>query len=193
MGLMDILNGMQNGPRGQRDPSTSGGGGMSPVTMAIVGLLAYKAIKSFSGSGQPSTSAADPAATPSDSGGLGGLLGGGGLGGLLGGGLGGLLGGNSGGNVLSSGLNDVVTQLQQSGHGETANSWIGGGPNKSISPNDLAAALGDDKIDTLSQQTGLSRDDLLQALSEHLPQVVDELTPNGRLPTEHEASHLISQ
>ena len=45
MGLLDILNGMQNGPRGQRQPSSvdssSGkGGGMSPIMMALLGLLA---------------------------------------------------------------------------------------------------------------------------------------------------------
>src|SRR5690349_19935671 len=48
MGLIDVLNGMQNGPRGQRDPSAtpkSSSGGMSPITMAILGLLAYKAMK----------------------------------------------------------------------------------------------------------------------------------------------------
>ena len=44
MGIIDVLNGMQNGPRGQRDTS-SGSGGMSPITMAILGLLAYKAVK----------------------------------------------------------------------------------------------------------------------------------------------------
>jgi hypothetical protein len=53
MGLIDVLNGMQNGPRGQRQPSSGSSGGMSPMTMAILGLLAYKAVKSFSG-GQPS-------------------------------------------------------------------------------------------------------------------------------------------
>jgi hypothetical protein len=58
MGLLDVLNGMQNGPRGQRGPSSSGGG-MSPITMAVLGLLAYKAVKSF-GDGQPS---ANPAGT----------------------------------------------------------------------------------------------------------------------------------
>ena len=46
MGLMDILNGMQNGPRGQQQQAPAGsGGGMSPMTMALLGLLAYKAIK----------------------------------------------------------------------------------------------------------------------------------------------------
>jgi hypothetical protein len=41
MGLLDILNGMQNGPKGQPDPNAKGG--MSPITMAILALLAYKA------------------------------------------------------------------------------------------------------------------------------------------------------
>lgn len=53
MGLLDVLNGMQNGPRGQRD-ATASSQGMSPLTMAVLGLLAYKAIKSFTGN-QPST------------------------------------------------------------------------------------------------------------------------------------------
>ena len=39
MGLLDVLNGMQNGPRRQANPAASGGGGMSPITMAILGLL----------------------------------------------------------------------------------------------------------------------------------------------------------
>ena len=44
MGLMDILNGMENGPRGAKQPtgsSGSGSGGMSPMTMALIGLLAW--------------------------------------------------------------------------------------------------------------------------------------------------------
>ena len=52
MGLLDVLNGMQNGPRGQRD-ATASSQGMSPLTMAVLGLLAYKAFKSFTGN-QPS-------------------------------------------------------------------------------------------------------------------------------------------
>ena len=48
MGLLDILNGMQNGPRGQSTPAPAGSGGMSPITMALMGLLAYKAIKHLS-------------------------------------------------------------------------------------------------------------------------------------------------
>src|SRR5438045_321838 len=52
MGFLDVLNGMQNQPPGQRDPATAGGG-MSPITMAVLGLLAYKAVKNFAKLGRP--------------------------------------------------------------------------------------------------------------------------------------------
>ena len=105
--------------------------------------------------------------------------------------MGGLLAGGAAGSVLSGGLNDLLKQFQQSGHSDTANSWVGTGPNKAISPNDLASALGADKINALMTQSGMSRDDLLQGLSQYLPQVVDQLTPEGRLPTEQEAARLL--
>jgi hypothetical protein len=34
MGLLDVLNGMQNGPRGQPQPAAPGSGGMSKTTKA---------------------------------------------------------------------------------------------------------------------------------------------------------------
>lgn len=188
MGLLDVLNGMQNGPRGQRDPN-SNSGGMSPITMAILGLLAYKAVKSFTGGNQPSP--ANPGQIPGGNMGNASMPGGGGLGDLLKGGLGGLLAGGAAGTVLSGGLNDLLKQLQQGGHGEAAGSWVGTGENKQISPGDLAGALGSDRINSLMEQTGLSRNDLLQGLSQYLPQVIDHLTPDGRLPTAQEAERLL--
>lgn len=187
MGLLDVLNGMQNGPHGSRTGEQPSSGGMSPMTMALLGLLAWKAYKHMtatqSGTApQPSPAPAPPPANTADSGGLGGL------GGLLKGGLGGLLAGGAAGTVLSGGLGDLLNQLQQSGHGETANSWVGKGENKPIAPGDLANALGADQIESLSAQSGLSREELLSGLSQYLPQVVDHLTPDGRLPTESELS-----
>jgi hypothetical protein len=43
MGLLDVLNGMQNGPRGQPQSAAPGSGGMSKTTMALLAFLAYKA------------------------------------------------------------------------------------------------------------------------------------------------------
>jgi uncharacterized protein YidB (DUF937 family) len=193
MGLIDVLNGMQNGPRGQRTAAPAGSGGMSPMTMALLGLIAFKAIKAFTGgqatAAQPGAPSAKPATQPggasapqSQSGGLGDLLKGG---------LGGLLAGGAAGSVLSGGLNDLLKQFQQNGQGDVAQSWIGSGPNKSISPNDLANALGADRIKTMSAMSGLSREDLLNGLSQQLPDVVDQLTPDGRVPTEQEAARIM--
>jgi uncharacterized protein YidB (DUF937 family) len=218
MGLLDVLNGMQNGPRGQQSPADTKSGGMSPIMMAILGLLAYKAIKGMGGS---STAPASPAPTPTplpradQGGGIGDLLrsalGGnaasgsprqpgqdqpnsgnlGGLGGLLTGGLGGLLAGGAAGSVLSGGLGDLLNQFKDAGQHDVAKSWVGTGANQEIAPDDLAKALGSEQIDTLMAHSGLSRDELLSGLSQYLPQVVDELTPDGRLPTEHEISRMI--
>jgi uncharacterized protein YidB (DUF937 family) len=193
MGLLDVLNGMKNGPHGQPDRGKDSSSGMSPLTMAILALLAYKAVKHVSGS-QPSASPASVPASPgtppnpttanTEGGGLLGDL----MKSPLGSALGGLLAGGAAGSVLSGGLNDLLRQFQQSGQTETMNSWVGTGPNKEISPNDLASALGADQIDTLTAQTGMSRDELLTGLSRQLPDVINELTPDGRVPSEQEAS-----
>ncbi|MEA2948334.1 MAG: hypothetical protein QOI40_3664 [Alphaproteobacteria bacterium] len=112
----------------------------------------------------------------------------GGGGGGLGDVLGGLLGGGAAGSALNGGLGDLLKQFQQNGLGDVAHSWVGTGPNKAIAPDDLASALGSDTINALSKQTGLGRDDLLAGLSQHLPGLVDKLTPHGRLPTPEEAA-----
>jgi uncharacterized protein YidB (DUF937 family) len=193
MGLLDVLNGMQNGPRGPSVPSDpSDKSGMSPMTMAILALLAWKAVKHFGGSQPGAAPTQAPPKLPGNvtaslpGGGGGGMSGG--LGDVLKGGLGGLLAGGAAGSVLSGGLGDLLNQFQQKGHGDTASSWVGNGPNKQIAPGDLANALGADQIESLSAQSGLSRDELLSGLSKYLPDVVNHLTPDGRVPNENELS-----
>ena len=114
----------------------------------------------------------------------------GGPGGVLGN-LGGLLGGASAGSVLSGGLRDLVERFKQSGQGQAADSWVSTGPNKPLAPDQLEQAIGPDVLNTLSQHTGLSREELLSRLTRELPLAVDKFTPQGRLPTEDEAARLI--
>jgi len=193
MGLADVLTGMMNGPRGQRQPSSGGGGGMSPIMMALLGLLAYKA---FKGAGTSGGGLEDilgglfggkPGSMPTGTG----AKPGGSLSDLFPGGLGSVLGGAAAGSVLSGGLGNIIKELQDSGHGRAAQSWVGTGANEEIAPKDLANALGSQTLNTLSKQTGLSVDDLLAGLSQHLPDLVDQLTPNGRLPTNEEAARMV--
>jgi uncharacterized protein YidB (DUF937 family) len=180
MGLLDVLNGMQNGPRGQPQPAAPGSGGMSKITMALLAFLAYKAFKGMNPQ-QPAQAGVPspyPGREPQEPGGLAGVLRT-----IFG-------GGSMPGPVLSRGVDNTVQDIERSGHGEIARSWVGRGKNRPISPQKLEAALGEDGIRDLMRQTGMERDELLAALSEHLPRVIDHLTPEGRLPTEQEVSRL---
>jgi uncharacterized protein YidB (DUF937 family) len=105
--------------------------------------------------------------------------------------LGGMLSGASAGGVLSGGLRDLVERFKQNGQGQVADSWVKPGPNQQLAPDQLEQAIGPDVLNTLSQQTGLSREELLARLTRELPEAVDKFTPDGRLPTEDEAARLI--
>lgn len=137
-----------------------GGGRSSPIMMALMALLANR------------------------NGGQG--AGAGGLGGLLGGLGGGMAGSGMGGGALGGGLGGLLEQFQRNGRGDTFHSWISPGPNQPIAPDDLGQALGPDTVDHLSRETGMPRGDLLSELSRIMPDVVDRLTPDGRLPDRSE-------
>ena len=83
---------------------------------------------------------------------------------------------------ITGGLGELMDQFTTGGHGEAAKSWVGTGPNQPISESQMEAALGADLIAGLVKQTGLSREDLLARLSTVLPEAVDKLTPEGKIP-----------
>jgi uncharacterized protein YidB (DUF937 family) len=97
-------------------------------------------------------------------------------------------GGSAAGGGLAGGLSEVLEQFNRAGHGDVADSWVKDGPERQPTTNELESALGEDGIDALTRQTGLSRDELLNRLKAVLPAAVDHLTPEGRLPTEAEAA-----
>ena len=164
--------------------------GRMPSLVALLGLLAVAGYQNrdklgnvlggLQGQGQPGTAGGQP-----NAGGLEGMLGG--LGGLLGGA--GAAGGL--GSILSGGLGDLVERFNGAGRGQTADSWIKDGlENEDIDPASLEATLGEDTLTSLTEQTGLSRQELLERLTKTLPTAVNKLTPAGRLPTEAEAESL---
>src|SRR5262245_61500782 len=152
MGLLEILNGMQNGPRGERQPAAPGSGGMSKTTMALLAFLAYKAYKSMTNSqpvpaGAPDRHPNRDAVEEED-------RGTGGLAGVLRTIFG---GGAMPGPVLRRGLDNTVRDLEDRGHGEIARSWVARGPNRAIAPDKLESALGEDAIRDVMRQTGMER------------------------------------
>jgi uncharacterized protein YidB (DUF937 family) len=129
---------------------------------------------------------------------VGGLLGGGGspmqgvLTGLLGGqGQGGNQGGSQGapaqgfaGGAGMGGLGGLVSAFEQAGLGNVVQSWIGTGQNMPVSPQQLRGVFGDQRVQAMASQSGMGEQDFLSQLSQHLPNAVDGVTPNGRLPDE---------
>jgi uncharacterized protein YidB (DUF937 family) len=95
------------------------------------------------------------------------------------------------GNVLD-GLGGLIKQFQQKGLGDVVDSWVSTGKNKNVAPDQISVALGGDVVDDLSRRTGLTRDQVVAELARMLPNVVDNLTPDGRLPTRQEVMRLMS-
>jgi uncharacterized protein YidB (DUF937 family) len=160
------------------DNSSSG----FPSLTALLGLLAVagyqnrdKIAEWLGGRGQsepgqiPAPQPGQTGATPQGDGG-----------GLLGG-LGGLFGAGGIGSVLNGGLGELSDRFRQAGQGDKVDSWVQHGPNQNVAPDDLEQALGPQVIDTIARRTGLSRDELLDRLSQVLPEAVDRFTPKGRI------------
>jgi uncharacterized protein YidB (DUF937 family) len=93
-----------------------------------------------------------------------------------------MTGSGYGGGSILGGLGDLMEQFRTSGQGRKAESWVSSGQNEPIDEREMEQALGASLLDRLTQQTGLSREELLRRLSQTLPQTVDQLTPEGRLP-----------
>ncbi len=81
------------------------------------------------------------------------------------------------------GLQGLVQQLSQGGLGELVQSWVGTGQNLPVSGDQIAQALGSGQLAQLAQQFGLNPDTVATQLAQFLPGVVDQLTPQGQLPS----------
>ena len=128
---------------------------------------------------------------------LGGIMGGAGSSSPLQGVLMNMLGGGQQGGVgtagqrpgmmgggMAGGLGGLISQFEQAGLGHVAQSWVGNGPNQPVSPQQLQSVFGENQVQGMASQAGMQPNDFLSQLSQHLPNVVNGMTPNGRLPDE---------
>ena len=78
-------------------------------------------------------------------------------------------------------LQGLLNQLQQGGLGPQVQSWLGNGANMPVTADQLRNALGSDQVKQLAGHFGVPLDQALQVLAQHLPGIVDQASPNGRL------------
>ncbi len=128
---------------------------------------------------------------------LGGLMGGKGGSGGLDDVLGGLTGGRGGsgmsallpvvgGLLASGGLSKIMGGLKANGLAEQADSWVGTGPNKPVTGSQVEQAAGKEQIQQIAQQLGVSESQAADAVATVLPEVVDKVSPEGKLPPEQD-------
>lgn len=84
----------------------------------------------------------------------------------------------------AGGLGGLMSAFQQAGLGDVMQSWINQGSNQPISPDQLHNVLGPNQAQAMANNAGMPLQDFLTQLSQHLPQAVDKMTPDGKLPDE---------
>jgi uncharacterized protein YidB (DUF937 family) len=80
------------------------------------------------------------------------------------------------------GVDGLRRRFEQTGLGPEADSWIGTGQNRSITPDQLTQALGERRVESLASRSGLGRAAGAAAIAAILPALIDKLTPDGRAP-----------
>jgi uncharacterized protein YidB (DUF937 family) len=81
------------------------------------------------------------------------------------------------------GLGGLVQKFEAAGLGGVISSWIGTGENQPVAADALHGILGSDLVQQIAAKTGLPIDQLLPQIAQHLPRVVDGMTPDGKLPS----------
>lgn len=98
------------------------------------------------------------------------------------GGLGGLLANAASSGALSNGLNSLVETFRKAGQGPVIDSWVGPGENAPIAPTQINQTFGNETIAEIAAKAGLTPEQMSQLLAQALPNLINKLTPEGRIP-----------
>jgi uncharacterized protein YidB (DUF937 family) len=79
------------------------------------------------------------------------------------------------------GLNGVLDKFKQGGLADIAASWVGTGANLPISPDQISSVLGSGAMAEMAAKFGITPDVLSSQIAQHLPTVIDKMTPNGEV------------
>ena len=95
--------------------------------------------------------------------------------------------------LKSGGLQKLISGFQQQGMADKADSWVSTGDNKPVSGSEMRVALGEQEVQQVAQQAGISEDEAADVLAKVVPEVVNNLTPNGQVPSDEELEALLRQ
>lgn len=84
--------------------------------------------------------------------------------------------------LKGGGLGDLLNRFRAAGAGGAVDSWVSKGSNEPIQPSNVEAALDEETLEAITRQTGLSRQEIVERLAVAMPDIVDEMTPDGNLP-----------
>jgi uncharacterized protein YidB (DUF937 family) len=90
------------------------------------------------------------------------------------------------GFLASGGLSKIMGGLKANGLSAQADSWVGTGENQAVSGRDVEQALGQEEMRKIAQQLGISESQAADAVAQALPEVVDKVSPDGKLPPEQD-------
>lgn len=79
------------------------------------------------------------------------------------------------------GLSGILEKFKENGMADEAASWVGKGANLPISAEQISSVLGNSEIAAMAAKFGLTPETLSSKIAEHLPAVVDKLTPDGEV------------
>ena len=85
-------------------------------------------------------------------------------------------------NPRTGGLQGLAESFKSGGMDDIINSWIGTGKNMPISPEEMLRALGNDRLRGFSERAGVPQEEISGGLANILPEIIDKLTPQGRIP-----------
>lgn len=184
-----------NARAGQQSPMGGGGGGLGDL---LGGLMGGGAAQGAGGSGGLGDllgglmggGAGQGGNRPADLGGLGGLSG---VGGGMGQGGSGM--GNKGGALMllllplamqwvqrNGGIGGVLERFKSKGYSQQAASWVSTGENEELQPQAVNELMGAEELSRMSQQLGVSQEEVSSGMAQILPEVVNQLTPQGGVP-----------
>ena len=112
------------------------------------------------------------------------------------------LGGSGGGNKSAiaqvaikmlnknGGLCGLLEKFHQAGLSDVADSWVSQDKNKAISADQISMVLGSDLLSAMAEQFGIDAGVIASQIAQYLPEIVNNVTPNGQV--DHKADALLS-